>query len=99
MELINYDEKSGKFYIRILQNGLLKFVNRLSLQFKDEDAEKFQERLNLTKERQKNADQSIKLLKYIESIKDDSVAPLNKDFVEHLKESFSHSQTYFHLME
>ena len=38
MELINYDEKSDKFYIRILQNGLLKFVNRLSLQFKDEDA-------------------------------------------------------------
>jgi hypothetical protein len=41
IELLNYDEKAGKFYIRVLQNGLLKFVNRLSLQFKDEDPAKF----------------------------------------------------------
>jgi hypothetical protein len=41
IELINYDEKSGKFYIRVLSNGLLKFVSRLSIQFKDEDPEKF----------------------------------------------------------
>lgn len=42
IELLNYDDKTGKFYIKVLQNGLLKFVNRLSLQFKDEDHEKFQ---------------------------------------------------------
>ena len=78
MEVISYEEKTGKFYVRILQNGLLKFVNRLSIQFKDEDHEKFQQRLNLTKERQKNADQSIKLLKYVESIKEQIVSPLNK---------------------
>lgn len=78
VELLSYDEKSGKFYIRVLQNGLLKLVNRLSIQFKDEDQGKFEERLNLTKNRQKNADQSIKLLKYIESIDDKSVAPLDK---------------------
>lgn len=41
IELINYDEKSGKFYVRVLSNGLLKFVSRLSIQFKDEDPEKF----------------------------------------------------------
>jgi hypothetical protein len=35
IELINYDPKSEKFYIRVLDNGLLKFVSRLSIQFKD----------------------------------------------------------------
>lgn len=49
IELINYDQKSGKFYIKVLENGLLKFVSRLSIQFKDEDPQKFEERLNLTK--------------------------------------------------
>jgi hypothetical protein len=41
IELINYDEKSGKFYVKVLENGLLKFVSRLSIQFKDEDPAKF----------------------------------------------------------
>ena len=35
IELINYDPKTGKYYVKVLENGLLKFVNRLSLQFKD----------------------------------------------------------------
>lgn len=35
IELLNYDPASGKFYVRVLENGLLKFVNRLSLKFKD----------------------------------------------------------------
>ena len=65
VELINYDQKTGKYYIKVLENGLLKFVSRLSLQFKDEDPQKFEERLNLTKDRQKKADESIKLVKYI----------------------------------
>ena len=46
---MSYDEKTGQFYIKVLSNGLLKFVNRLSLQFKDEDPDQFQERLRLTK--------------------------------------------------
>lgn len=41
IELLNYDPKSGKFYVKVLENGLLKFVNRLSIQFKDEDSQKF----------------------------------------------------------
>ena len=37
VELINFDKKTGKYYVKVIENGLLKFVNRLSLQFKDED--------------------------------------------------------------
>ena len=82
-----------------MQNGLLKSVNRLSLQFKDEDQEKFEERLNLTKDRQKNADQAIKLLKYIESVDDTSVSPLANDLTSNLEGKYSSSQSYRNLME
>ena len=82
-----------------MQNGLLKFVNRLSLQFKDEDQEKFQERLNLTKERQKNADQSIKLLKYIESIDDNRVSDLNTNMVENIRQKYSTSHSFQKLLD
>ncbi len=85
IELINYDEKSGKYYVKVLENGLLKFVNRLSIQFRDEDHQKFEERLNLTKERQKKADESVKLLKYIESVDDKVVAPMPPKLVETLR--------------
>ena len=82
-----------------MQNGLLKFVNRLSLQFKDENQEKFEGRLNLTKERQKNADQSIRLLKYIESVDDSKVAPISQNISENLKNKYSGSQSFPFLME
>lgn len=82
----------------MLQNGLLKFVNRLSIQFKDEDQSKFEERLNLTKERQKNADQSIKLLKYIESIDDKTVAPMDKGIVENLKTKYGNIHHTFQVL-
>ncbi len=56
-------------------------MSRLSIQFKDEDSSKFEERLNLTKERQKNADEAIKLLKYIETVDDRAVAPMPEKLV------------------
>lgn len=55
VELLNYDPSSGKFYVKVIENGLLKFVNRLSLKFKDEDASSFEKRVELSKVRQKNA--------------------------------------------
>jgi hypothetical protein len=88
IELLNYDDKTGKFYVKVLQNGLLKFVSRLSLQFKDEDPAKFGERLNLTKERQKTADQAIRLLKFIEAIDDKTVSPMDQTTIENLKSRY-----------
>lgn len=45
--------------------------------------------MNLTKARQKNADQSIKLLKYIESIDDKSVSNIDKQMSENLKTKYT----------
>lgn len=74
MELLNYDANSGKFYVRVMENGLLKFVNRLSLKFKDEDASSFEKRVELSKVRQKNAEEQTKLMKYIHNIPDSLVS-------------------------
>ena len=74
-------------------------MNRLAVQFKDENHSKFEERLNLTKDRQKKADEAIKLLKYIESIDDNSVSILDPELVENLKTRYSSSQSFPHLLE
>lgn len=99
IELINYDQKSGKFYVKVLENGLLKFVSRLSIQFKDEDAQKFEERLNLTKERQRAADEAIKLLRYIETVDDKIVAPMPEKLVDTLKGNFKQHMLFNPLMD
>ena len=74
-------------------------MNRLSIQFKDEDGEKFEERLNLSKDRQKNADQSIKLLKFIEKVDNSIVSEFPKTIGDDLKSKFHSSPTYQSLME
>lgn len=54
----------------------------------------------MTKTRQKNADQSIRLLKYIESIEDKSVSDFDKQTSDNLKAKYSKSQhTFQALME
>jgi hypothetical protein len=99
IELLNYDEKSGKYYVKVLENGLLKFVNRLSLQFRDEDPQKFEERLSLTKDRQKKADDAIKLLKYIENVNDKAVAPMSPNLVDTLKDKYKGNVLFPSLMD
>ena len=73
-------------------------MSRLSLQFKDEDPQKFEERLNLTKDRQKKADESIKLVKYIENVNDKIVAPMPQKMVDTLKDNFKTNVLFPSLM-
>jgi hypothetical protein len=49
----------------------------------------------LTKTRQKNADQSIRLLKFIESIDEKTVSPLDKKISENLKQKYSNAPLTF----
>lgn len=85
--------------MKVLENGLLKFVNRLSLQFKDEDSQKFEERLALTKDRQKKADEAIKLLKFVEGVSDKAVAPMPPKLSDTLKSNFGNHMLFPALLE
>jgi hypothetical protein len=69
----------------VLENGLLKFVNRLSLKFKDEDSANFEKRVELSKQRQRHAEEQTRLLKYINNIPDSLVSEVPIKLVNGLK--------------
>ena len=49
VSVLGYDEKSRKFKVKIVGCGTLKNINRMSLQFYDEDETAFQRRLETCK--------------------------------------------------
>ena len=53
-------------------------VGRLSLRFKTEDPLKFEERVEICKKRQQNADDEMRFLKYIDSLDDKEYGFLNE---------------------
>ena len=55
--------------------------------------------MKLTKDRQKKADDSIKLLKYIENVGDKAVAPMHPKLTENLKNNFKSNVMFGSLME
>ncbi len=71
-----YDEKRGRFRVKTVSNGQIKEVIRLSLLFRDEDEEKFKERVEIAKMRQATANDEMRFLKLVESLPDDLFAKL-----------------------
>jgi dynein heavy chain len=56
----------GKFKVRVMENDVIKWVGRLSVMFMWEDQVKFQERVELSKQRQRNADDELRFLGYVD---------------------------------
>ena len=65
VEVCEYDPITAKFKVRVMTTQVEKWVGRLSLLFLSEDQVKFQERVELSKQRQKNADDEIRFLNYV----------------------------------
>ena len=84
VELLDYDKPSGKFYVKVLQNGLLKFVSRLAITFADEDSGAFEQRVAFAKQRQRKADNELKLQKYIDQMSSSLVSEIPKNIVDNL---------------
>lgn len=51
IQVIDFNESTGKFKIKTLSEGIIKEVNRLSILFRDEDIDKFRSRLKICKMR------------------------------------------------
>lgn len=79
MEVLDYDNESKKFRIRILLSGKEKMVGRLSLMFNEEDHVKFMERVETGKMRQNRAEDEIRFFKYVEGKEDGMVSYLNEE--------------------
>jgi hypothetical protein len=55
--------------------------------------------LNLTKDRQKKADEAVKLLRYIENVDEKVVAPMPPKMLENLKTNFSNHVVFSNLLD
>jgi len=65
--------------VQVVNQPTLKYVGRLSLQFNEEDPQKFKKRLDLAKERQLTAEDELRFYKYVDSQPDSSVSLLEPE--------------------
>lgn len=77
MQVLDYDPKKKKFLVQVLNSRTQKYVGRLSLQFHEEDPEKFRQRVELAKERQTHAEDEMRFYRYVDSLPDESVSSLS----------------------
>ena len=81
VRVLDYDPKRKKFLIQLGQNGMMKYVGRLSLLFHDEDPEKFKQRLQEARERQEIAEDEMRFYHYVDSQPDQTVSTLNHEVI------------------
>jgi dynein heavy chain len=77
VEVVSF--KDGKFEVRVLRNSKSKWVGRLSVLFFAEDPVRFEQRVELCKQRQRNADDELRFLKYVESLPDNMTSVLSNE--------------------
>lgn len=65
--VIDYDKKTDRFHVIIPKTQQNKWVVRLSLMFKDEDSEAYKERVELSKQRQSNAEDEVRFKQFVDS--------------------------------
>jgi hypothetical protein len=49
VEVLDYDVKKEKYIVKVISSGVIKEVIRLSLLFREENEEKFKERVEIAK--------------------------------------------------
>ena len=67
--------------VQVIDQPTLKYVGRLSLQFHEEDPEKFRLRLEVAKERQFTAEDEMRFYHFVNSLPDQSVSFLQEDVI------------------
>ena len=68
VRVLDYDAKSARFKILVVDSGQVKMVSRLSLMFYDEDHSQFQVRLNKCRERRENVESELRFQNYVDSL-------------------------------
>ena len=78
MEVLDWDPVVQKFKVKV-DGSIIKWVGRLSVMFLWEDQFKFQERVELSKQRQRNADDESRFLTYIDKQSEKVASSLSAD--------------------
>ena len=76
VQILSYNPSTSKYVVRVMKNGAVKFVGRLSLMLKNEDESTFKSRLKQCKQLQKQVEEDVRFLKYLKSIDDSVVSDL-----------------------
>ncbi|CAD8115295.1 unnamed protein product [Paramecium sonneborni] len=84
VEVLGFE--NGKFEVKILRSNKIKRIGRLSLQFYQEDPIKFEQRVELCKQRQKNADDELRFQKYVDSFPDSMTSTLSLEMQKKIEE-------------
>lgn len=67
VDVLKYDKQNDKFLVQVHGQNIQKWVVRLSIKFNEEDLEAFKERVELSKQRQINAEDEKRFLKYVDT--------------------------------
>ena len=68
VKVLEYNKTIDKYRVQMIKNGNEKLIGRLSLRFHIEDPIRFQQRVEIAKQRQKNADDELRFFQYVNSI-------------------------------
>lgn len=86
VEVLDWDPIQEKFKVRVLDTDVIKYVGRLSVMFLWEDQFKFRERVELSKQRQRNADDESRYLLYIDKQHEKVASSLSVDLKKRILE-------------
>ncbi|CAK93776.1 unnamed protein product (macronuclear) [Paramecium tetraurelia] len=84
VEVLGY--QNGRYEVKVLRSNKIKWIGRLSLLFFAEDPIKFEQRVELCKQRQRNADDEYRFLKYIDSLPDSMTSILSTEMQKKIDE-------------
>ncbi|KAM3134228.1 hypothetical protein pb186bvf_013648 [Paramecium bursaria] len=86
VQILGYDPETRKYKVRVVQTGVEKEVGRLSLLFEGEDPVKFEQRVELCKQRQKNADDEMRFLEYVNNQSNALASNLSNEMQQKIEE-------------
>eukprot|EP00825_Cyclidium_porcatum_P047874 TRINITY_DN786_c0_g1_i4.p1 TRINITY_DN786_c0_g1~~TRINITY_DN786_c0_g1_i4.p1 ORF type:complete len:916 (+),score=181.33 TRINITY_DN786_c0_g1_i4:48-2795(+) len=89
IEVKGYNEEKKKFIVKMLTNGQVKLVTRLSLIFKDENTEAFTQRKEFAKYLQKQANEEIRYYRYIDQQPSELVKGMKEEWKHEILDKLS----------
>lgn len=84
MKVLSYDSHQKKYFVKQVDSGMQKFVDRLSLLFDEEDKNLFKDRVQQCKYYQKRAENEMRFQNYAEEVDSRVVSTLGKGWVDEI---------------
>jgi dynein heavy chain len=84
VKVLSYNDEEDRYLVKHVENGVQKYVERLSLLFDQEDKNQFKERIYQCKYYQRRAEDEIRFQNYAETIPLEKVSILSQKWIENI---------------